>query len=92
MLGIKYSSEYKRSYRKLSTSGKFKSEKLERVIKILQQTGKLGIEYRDHELSGDLAGNRECHIRGDLLLIYNIEENALLHLIDLGSHSELFGK
>ncbi len=37
-------------------------------------------------------GIRECHIKPDLLLVYKIEQEILsLILIDLGSHSKLFG-
>jgi len=46
---------------------------------------------RDHDLSGDWAGYRECHVKPDLLLIYRKTENDLLRLARLGSHSELFG-
>ena len=46
---------------------------------------------RDHPLSGDWSDCRECHIRGDLLLIYRKPDDARLQLVRLGSHSELFG-
>ena len=48
---------------------------------------------RDHDLSGDWVGHRECHILPDWLLIYRIEDNVLvLTLARTGSHSDLFGK
>jgi mRNA interferase YafQ len=46
---------------------------------------------RDHALSGDWAGYRECHIKPDLLLIYRKPDPDTLRLARLGSHSELFG-
>ena len=46
---------------------------------------------RDHALSGDWAGYRECHVKPDLLLIYRKVDQATLRLARLGSHSELFG-
>jgi mRNA interferase YafQ len=46
---------------------------------------------RDHDLSGDWQGYRECHIKPDLLLIYKKSDAATLRLARLGSHSELFG-
>lgn len=46
---------------------------------------------RDHALSGDWAGYRECHVKPDLLLIYRKVDEAALRLARLGSHSELFG-
>lgn len=47
--------------------------------------------YRDHDLTGDWIGYRECHIKPDLLLIYRRSGDDLLILARLGSHSELFG-
>ena len=48
---------------------------------------------RDHDLSGDWVGHRECHILPDWLLIYRIEDDVLvLTLARTGSHSDLFGK
>ncbi|EFL91706.1 addiction module toxin [Candidatus Regiella insecticola LSR1] len=46
---------------------------------------------RDHDLSGDWAGYRECHIKPDLLLIYRKQGADTLRLARIGSHSELFG-
>ncbi len=38
------------------------------------------------------GGVRECHIQGDLLLVYKIEQGVLvLALLDIGSHAYLFG-
>lgn len=51
----------------------------------------LDAKYRDHDLSGDWAGYRECHIKPDLLLIYRKSDPDTLRLARLGSHSELFG-
>ena len=91
MLIIRYSSAYKKSYKRLSRSGKFPRKEVDEVIKFIQRGEKLDSIYRDHRLSGDMANNRECHIRSDLLLIYRIEENKLvLVLVNLGSHTDLF--
>lgn len=51
----------------------------------------LDARYRDHDLSGDWAGYRECHIKPDLLLIYRKSDADTLRLARMGSHSELFG-
>ena len=48
---------------------------------------------RDHDLSGDWVGHRECHIQPDWLLIYEAADDTLfLYLTRTGSHSELFDK
>jgi mRNA interferase YafQ len=65
---------------------------VESVVQILASGKKLDPRYKDHQTQGDFEGFRECHIRGDLLLIYKIEKDKLiLVLINIGSHSELFG-
>ena len=67
------------------------SEKLKNTIELLAKGEKLPERFHDHELTGNLKGNRECHILPDLLLIYRIFNNILiLELIDTGSYSDLF--
>ena len=46
---------------------------------------------RNHALSGDYSGYYECKIMPDLLLVYKIVGNEL-HLVRIGSHTELFKK
>jgi len=46
----------------------------------------------DHALSGEWSGHRECHVRPDLLLVYEKPDKDTLLLERLGSHAELFGK
>ena len=43
------------------------SEKLKNTIELLAKGEKLPERFRDHELTGNLKGNRECHILPDLL-------------------------
>ena len=48
-------------------------------------------QQRDHDLSGNYKGTRECHIEPDWLLVYKKDNNNLiLFLIETGSHSDLF--
>ena len=51
----------------------------------------LPAHYRDHDLTGDWRGYRECHVKPDLLLIYRKVDADMLRLARLGSHSALFG-
>jgi mRNA interferase YafQ len=63
-----------------------------KVIDILILHSTLPAQFRDHALKGNYAGCRECHIKGDLLLIYEIDDKLrLITLVEIGSHSELFG-
>jgi mRNA interferase YafQ len=48
-------------------------------------------KYWDHKLTGKWEGCRECHIRPDLLLIYEKPDDGMLRLVRLGSHAEIFG-
>ncbi len=95
MYTVVLSRRFKRSFEKLQKSGKLSSAATgdyKRVIGLLKSGEKLPLVYRDHALTGDLLGYRECHIRGDLLLMYECREDVLIMLlIDIGSHSYLFG-
>ncbi len=64
-------------------------EKAEQIVKCLQMQQALPARCKDHLLIGNYKGMRECKIEPDWLLIYRIEENTI-HLIDSGTHSDLF--
>ena len=92
MLQIVQNSKFKTDSKRLIRSGNFSEadeEKLFDIIRLLAQQKKLESKYRDHPLTGNWKKHRECHIKPDLLLIYQIENNAL-KLIRIGSHSELY--
>ena len=64
---------------------------LEAVIDLVLAGEALPPQRRDHLLSGDYAGFRECHIQPDWLLIYLDEpELCVVTAIRTGSHSDLF--
>ncbi len=66
-------------------------ELLQEVLEYLVKEQSLPAKYRDHALSGNYAGFRECHILPDWLLIYKIEADILtLTLTRTGSHSDLY--
>ena len=61
------------------------------VIKILASGETLPPKYKDHPLTGNYEGCRECHIQPDWLLIYEIvETDIILYLTRTGTHSDLF--
>ena len=65
--------------------------KIKFVISELANGNKLDSKYKDHQLTGDYSGKRECHILPDWLLIYEIKnDELLLYLVRTGSHSDLF--
>ena len=90
MLDIFYTSKFKKDYKKMVKQGKPIYE-LEKIIFLLQQQEVLPEKYKDHQLTGNYLGFRECHITPDWLLIYQVKEAQLiLALARTGSHSELF--
>lgn len=92
MLDLFKSKAYRRAIKKYTKSPNFDIEVLESVIRSIQKREILDQKFRDHELRGKFRGLRECHIESDLLLLYQIdEENGNLYLLNLDSHSNLFG-
>lgn len=64
---------------------------LEVVVNMIASGQKLPSRYRDHALIGEYKNCRECHLKPDWLLIYELEDNdLLLYLMRTGSHSDLF--
>ena len=64
---------------------------LTEVLKKLANGEILPEKNRDHPLTGNYAGCRECHVAPDWLLIYEISHDELiLYLTRTGTHSDLF--
>ena len=81
---------FKKSLKKILRRGK-DINKLEAVVSMLARGESLPARYKDHALSGDLTGLRDCHIENGWILLYYIEANVLvLTLSDTGTHSDLF--
>lgn len=90
MYQVKFTSAFKKSYKLMKKRG-LDLSLLDEVVDLLRQGKQLDEKYRDHGLSGNFAGFRECHIKPDWLLVYLIEDDVLtLTLVDTGSHSDLF--
>ena len=89
---IQFTNQFKKDLKLAKKQGK-NLDKLFEVINILANEEKLDTKFKDHDLSGSYKGTCECHIEPDWLLIYEIDNNALiLMLYRLGTHSELFKK
>ncbi len=93
MRAIERSSAFKRDYKREAKGQHRAALDADLVPVLMALTGDepLEIRHRDHELSGDWEGYRECHVKSDLLLIYKKSDADALRLARLGSHSELFG-
>lgn len=83
---------FKKDY-KLAMKRGLKINLLDDIISTLAMGGQLPEKNKDHALTGNWAGHRECHILPNWLLIYRIEDDVLvLTLVRTGTHSDLFGK
>ena len=90
MLTIKYQTAFKRDYKRIVKRG-YDTRLLEEVIEMLAEQKPLPEKFRDHDLTGNYKGCRECHILADWLLVYEVNTDELiLYLIRTGSHSDLF--
>ncbi|MFP6275262.1 type II toxin-antitoxin system mRNA interferase toxin, HP0892 family [Helicobacter pylori] len=90
MLTIETSKKFDKDLKILVKNG-FDLKLLYKVVEILAKEQPLAPKYKDHPLKGTLKDFRECHLKPDLLLVYQIkkQENTLF-LVRLGSHSKLF--
>lgn len=89
---VKPTTQFKKDF-KLAMKRSMKIELLEEVIAMLAMGEALPDKHKDHALTGNWVGHRECHILPDWLLIYRIEDEVLvLTLTRTGTHSDLFGK
>ena len=89
---VKPTSQFKKDY-KLAMKRGLDISLLEDIIAKLALGESLPEKNRDHALSGNWNGYRECHILPDWLLIYKLEDKVLiLTLARTGTHSNLFNK
>ena len=59
------------------------------IVRALANDEQLADNYRDHALTGDWKDHRDCHVKPDLVLLYQKPDDHTLRLVRLGSHSEL---
>ncbi len=92
MRTIERQTAFRRDFKREKLSGRYKN--LDKIIidilTVLATDSPLPERYNDHPLMGRWVGFRECHIKPDLLLIYEKSSPETLVLARLGSHSDLF--
>lgn len=87
---VKFTNQFKRDLKLAKKQGK-DINKLFEVISTIAEGKNLDSKYRDHNLNGDYAGCRECHVEPDWLLVYEVMDNVLVLMIyRVGTHAELF--
>ncbi len=89
---IVWTTQFKKDYR-LAVKRHLDIDRLDDIVRALSRGETLPEKNKDHALSGNWEGHRECHILLDWLLIYRIEDDLLiLTLARTGTHCDLFGK
>ncbi len=89
--------QFKKDYKKELRSGSGIDD-VDELIQLLVEGRPLLAVYRDHPLKGDWKDFRECHVRPDLVIIYQIRQEitpdgktkSILKLARLGDHADLF--
>ncbi|MFG0642838.1 type II toxin-antitoxin system YafQ family toxin [Delftia sp. WSY_22] len=91
-----YSQDFLKDYRKAVHSGMVDMSRVnEAITVVIANDGPINPEWNDHALKGSMDGYRELHVKGDLLLIYEVGEGPKKNtetvvFVRLGTHSELF--
>ena len=94
LLASDYTREFLKDWQRLSHAGRYDMNRLKEVMLLLiGNKGPLPPEWLDHALMGEWAGHRECHIGGDFLLIYRLDQSSkhgLVVFVRSGTHADLF--
>ncbi len=85
-----YTKAFLKDWERLLRSGRYDLTRLKEAMLLLVANDEpLGAQWRDHALKGNWADHRECHIGGDFLLIYRLDDHSIV-FVRAGTHSELF--
>ena len=86
---IAWTSGFKRDFKREKRKDRLLESILDPVLSSLANDKPLADKQVDHALVGNLKDFRDCHIKPDLILIYQKPDEETLLLVRLGSHSEL---
>lgn len=90
----KQSNDFLKDWERLERSGKHDMHRIKEAMLLLAANdAPLPPEWKDHKLNGDYEDVRECHVKGDLLLLYRLYDIGKVELITFmraGTHSEIF--
>ena len=93
---VNQTKDFDKDWERLEASGRHDMYRIKEAISILAMNeGPMPPEWRDHTLTGNLSKFRECHVKGDLLLVYQIIDGSkfeTLMVMRAGTHSEIFGR
>lgn len=89
-----FSKSFRKDWDRLHNTGRYDMHRLkEAMLLLVANDAPLGPEWLDHPLKGEWIGHRECHIGGDFLLVYTIDEEGksdAIVFVRAGTHAELF--
>lgn len=88
-LEIIWSRQFRKDYVQAIGTDARKVAEFQQVLHMLSHRIPLPVNNKDHPLKGALKGFRDCHVRGDLVLIYRIVEDHYLRCERIGTHSRL---
>ena len=91
MRKIERTSRFKRDYKRVSRGphGADLDERLAVIVQVLAKDDELEPRHHDHALSGPWTDFRDCHVRPDLMLVYQKPDARTLRLVRIESHTEL---
>lgn len=89
MLKFRTTNQFERDFKRMLKRGK-EERKIISIMRKLIREEKLDVKNKDHNLTGNYIGRRECHIEPDWLLIYKITGDEII-FERTGTHSNLFG-
>ena len=87
-----FTKTFAKDWERLFRSGRYDLHRLkEAMLLLIGNDAPLGQEWLDHALKGNRSDHRECHIGGDFLLIYRLEDTAIV-FVRAGTHADLFSE
>jgi mRNA interferase YafQ len=89
-----YTKSFLKDWERLSRSGRYDMRRLkEAMLLLIANDGPLGPEWLDHALGGEWEGHRQCHVGGDFLLAYKLDDEGkrgVIVFVRAGTHADLF--
>ena len=92
MLDLRFTNQFKKDY-KLAQKRGYDLSEFQEIVDKLRNREPLDPKYKDHPLSNTWKNHRDFHLHPDVVVIYCIKNNNLiLEMVRMGSHSDLFKK
>jgi mRNA interferase YafQ len=85
-----HTKQFEKDWDRLDASGHYQMADLKMVMLKIIARETLPPEHKDHPLTGEWGDCRDCHVHGDFLLIYRLDDKDHVTFVRTGTHSELF--